>query len=758
MHCILAILFSIVENTHRNIYKQLDMKGIPFLLIVLIGVGIVYAYMYMQPLNSTVPGMREGMSGIPAPKGGPNPFVGPPPSGRPEDRTMTGESHEIPEGVLGEMPDHAAPVGGSIEGFQSNGTGCNPRVVRMTDLTAGASESVKPGALVGSPYGEMASTSPQYYRDPETETASRERIITTTAQLRGFLSFEAPLMRGLSDPAVQLPMSQAKADLPRLEQELYFLQQNPGLQSQLRVLDLDTVNSNINYLQQKYRLGVNTGLIQRPVSFQDSGISVLRNLVKGIEGFVSGSGYKRKPISLDDLIKFQKVLNDQRAKLSRVVNNSTHVGAPLLDFIKQTNVKITEEITNRKKGKPIGADFYDEQPGGMEIAIGTLKKEVDKILSMPKGSTASASTSASTTAPVFTPAPASASETIVPQFQPEQRASLADLEDAVKRLTAERTRLSTSGTNDPVLNARIQEIGKMIQEIEGTITQVKQKTLRPDEIPIKKNELTNLFANMGNTNMPLGQLSLMALPASAQNYLPRGLGRDSESQNIVADLIQKYTDAFLKGTSFEFSLGGKYTSENEVAAANRVSVVNVFPNGRLASVDAAFAPLGGSLPAPNLNTVPNSDNLSMAATGAGTVPTPAMGNTTDPFAYDPRQGGPGVPSVDARPERHSRSTAPAHFDWKDRAKTICENARKRGLNPSEFGCLPAKTEVSKDFSWRGYTKMICNRLMTNYYTGTDVACGCPPADWSGWNLTVPPIPNPPRIPGAEPASRPPPNF
>ena len=140
----------------------------------------------------------------------------------------------------------------------------------------------------------------------------------------------------------------------------------------------------------------------------------------------------------------------------------------------------------------------------------------------------------------------------------------------------------------------------------------------------------------------------------------------------------------------------------------------------------------------------------------------ALGDTTDPFAYDPRQGAPGIPTPDARPDdaaaRRFKSTAPAHFDWKDRAKTICENARKRGLNPSEFGCLPAKAEVSKYFSWRGYTKMIRNRLMTNYYTGTDVACGCPPADWSGWNLPVPPIPNPPRIPGAEPTSRPPPNF
>jgi hypothetical protein len=309
------------------------------------------------------------------------------------------------------------------------------------------------------------------------------------------------------------------------------------------------------------------------------------------------------------------------------------------------------------------------------------------------------------------------------------------------------------------MNSRIAQIGKMINDIQSVVQQVNDKTLRPDEIPIRKDELLRLFANMGNTDMPLGQLSLMALPASAQNLLPPGLARDAESQNIVAGLIQKYTDAFLKGTSFEFSLGGKYTSENEVAAANRLNVINVFGGGRLATVDGAFAPLAGTMPTPNMDTVPNSNNLSMAANADGIVPTPAAGNPTDPYAYDPRQGSPGIPTPDTRPDASARrSSAPAHFDWKERSKTICENARKRGLNPSEFGCLPAKAEVSKDFSWRGYTKMICTRLMTNYYTGTDVACGCPPADWSGWNLSVPPVPNPPRIPGSEATGSSSPNF
>ena len=102
------------------------------------------------------------------------------------------------------------------------------------------------------------------------------------------------------------------------------------------------------------------------------------------------------------------------------------------------------------------------------------------------------------------------------------------------------------------------------------------------------------------------------------------------------------------------------------------------------------------------------------------MPNAEPGNVTDPYAIDPRDGL-RTPSV------------ASGFDWKTRAKQICENARKMGLNPADFGCMPEGTTVSPNFSWRGYARMICNRLQTHYYTGTDVACGCPPINWPGWN-------------------------
>ena len=76
--------------------------------------------------------------------------------------------------------------------------------------------------------------------------------------------------------------------------------------------------------------------------------------------------------------------------------------------------------------------------------------------------------------------------------------------------------------------------------------------------------------------------------------------------------------------------------------------------------------------------------------------------------------------------------SPAHFDWKERASFIAESIRLRGLQPSDFGCIPTTATVGKDFSWRGHAKMVCSRLQSTTDPALPEACGCPPAEWAGW--------------------------
>jgi hypothetical protein len=61
------------------------------------------------------------------------------------------------------------------------------------------------------------------------------------------------------------------------------------------------------------------------------------------------------------------------------------------------------------------------------------------------------------------------------------------------------------------------------------------------------------------------------------------------------------------------------------------------------------------------------------------------------------------------------------------------------MNPKDFGALysselaNAVNTSQTSFSWKGYTKMICTRLMATDVNKMDEMCGCPPATWKGWN-------------------------
>ena len=76
------------------------------------------------------------------------------------------------------------------------------------------------------------------------------------------------------------------------------------------------------------------------------------------------------------------------------------------------------------------------------------------------------------------------------------------------------------------------------------------------------------------------------------------------------------------------------------------------------------------------------------------------------------------------------------FDWKKRANFICDQVKARGMNPEDFGCIAQNSLMSPAYSWRGHTKMICGRLQATMDPGLPVSCGCPPASWKGWTLSV----------------------
>jgi hypothetical protein len=93
----------------------------------------------------------------------------------------------------------------------------------------------------------------------------------------------------------------------------------------------------------------------------------------------------------------------------------------------------------------------------------------------------------------------------------------------------------------------------------------------------------------------------------------------------------------------------------------------------------------------------------------------------------------GVSSSSAKSKSATPNPTPSTFDWKERSKQICAQIRAREMDPNEFGCLADPDKMRQEsFSWRGHTRMVCDRLNTVYDTSIPFLCGCPPQTWPGW--------------------------
>lgn len=273
----------------------------------------------------------------------------------------------------------------------------------------------------------------------------------------------------------------------------------------------------------------------------------------------------------------------------------------------------------------------------------------------------------------------------------EKKASVQDLKAVISRIQGESARLTASATNDPVIRARVAALGQMKKDIEDILSQVSKGIIRPAEIPIAKADVDRALPLLGKPSEPLPQLvKSWNLPPGVANLLPSNLQKDPSTMNEIRSLIDKYADTMVNGISASFEV--RYTAPHERAVKDASTIDQTgFPS----SADLA-----------------NVSNLKFKPASNG-VP------VTDRFASTPMEAGRG----------------PSHFDWKQRAKEIETQVKKRGLQPNDFGIMPPNTKVSNEFSWKGYAKMICTRLQATMDPGLPETCGCPPMDWKGWRGT-----------------------
>jgi hypothetical protein len=270
-----------------------------------------------------------------------------------------------------------------------------------------------------------------------------------------------------------------------------------------------------------------------------------------------------------------------------------------------------------------------------------------------------------------------------------------ELTDFNKRLKDEIKAMSASGTTDMVTNRLVARYTSIYNTIADWIKQLNAHTMFASDIPVTKQDIDNAFIKKNGKMTMKKQLPEAILDLA----LPVGMNSDpSGSQmKLSKDLkrfINKYADTILDGVSASFEV--KYTSPREES----------IKEAEMARALASTVEQSGFPSMADLNNISNAKFVPMD-TG---IP------VTDPMAQMPTDAGRG----------------PAHFDWKERAKKIEEQVKRRGLNPKDFGIMPDNSKVSNEFSWRGYAKMMCQRLMTTTDPALPETCGCPKMDWPGW--------------------------
>jgi hypothetical protein len=307
------------------------------------------------------------------------------------------------------------------------------------------------------------------------------------------------------------------------------------------------------------------------------------------------------------------------------------------------------------------------------------------------------------------------------------RATLTDLRDVLVKLDAEISRLTKSGTTDPVLGAQIGLFKQVRERVDAIINEVTSGSVSALDIPILKADVARFLPTLGsstsNTGVDDSDQGGMTLIDTVRKWFLGGrwLNRDSSGALVDAsgslvglvgrEEAERIAEKILKGMSIDFRY--KYTGDNEV---------------KLAEANAVEAAA---------NSTQSSSSPSYNDEAEADCETDGF-KTYSSVAENPRGG---FESTILQLEKEFRGGRPvgkspgepARLDWRERAKGICENIRKAGLNPADYGCFAGSTQqVGPNYSWRGHAKMVCTRLEANAVSGTAQTMGCPPVGWKGW--------------------------
>ena len=276
------------------------------------------------------------------------------------------------------------------------------------------------------------------------------------------------------------------------------------------------------------------------------------------------------------------------------------------------------------------------------------------------------------------------------------------------------TQLKASGTKSPITLKRIDTLNYILDQVSNLIRAVQSGMMNEYDIPITVNDYNNFLPFIDQKNAGVSQdrplpslINASGANSALMNLFPAYFQGDVSGAKLAQELLQKYASSFFQNVSYDVNVnfGKRSEAELEIDREMAAAIASVATNGNANLITNSNANVSFSNSGSSYEAV---DNSTTSSGSFGSVIQNLMG---------------GLGPV---------TNKPYILDWKQRSGDICGQISKRGLNPGDYGCLKNPEEVDQNFSYRGYAKMICARLETNYDPGIPELCGCPPPTWVGW--------------------------
>ena len=200
--------------------------------------------------------------------------------------------------------------------------------------------------LPSAPINALGEANSLPYQDPAHEKGSKQLLTELKQDMDGFVKFEMPYLEGKSDPAVSLPLTRLKGDYQRVKDELLVMAQNPGLQPQLTIQDVESAGANLRFLQRTYRLYAANKMVPaaRSELSKVGATSVIGPACE--EGFASDAG--QEPITPDQLSLLSQKLAVEivRLQASGTTDPVLQARADMFTKIRQTIDDLNTRVKN----------------------------------------------------------------------------------------------------------------------------------------------------------------------------------------------------------------------------------------------------------------------------------------------------------------------------------------------------------------------------------------------------------------------------